>query len=133
MSLHKTGGGQEVFFSPRISPRGTGADRPSHGLHQRVDIAIRAAHIHSVPGYDGGGKDSPDRQHLLDARNHVVIEKIEESGFVVWYAVRFCISRAVLLGILGFKDPCDFLRFQVDSVESALMRADVESIAGNGG
>src|SRR6266403_1183066 len=72
-------------------------------------------------------------QHLLDACNHVVIEKIEESGFVVWYAVRFCISRAVILGVFGFKDPRDFLRFQVDSVESALMRADVESIAGNGG
>src|SRR5258708_19988261 len=86
-----------------------------------------------VPGHKGRGKDSPDRQHLLDACNHVVIEKIEESGFVVWSAVRFCISRAVLLGVFGFKDPSDFLRFQVDSVESALIRADVESIAGNGG
>src|SRR5467141_4774075 len=111
----------KVFLSPRISPRGTGADRPSHGLHQRVDIAIRAAHIHSVPGYDGGGKDSPDRQHLLDAHNHVVIEKVEEGGFVVWYAVRFCKSRAVLLGVLGLKGPGHPHRFQILNDDPALM------------
>src|SRR5437870_2495821 len=56
-------------------------------LHQRVDIAVGATYIHAVPCHCRGGKNGPDGHHLLDARNHVVIEKVGESCFVVWSAV----------------------------------------------
>src|SRR2546430_16723431 len=48
-----------------------------------LDIAVGAAHIHAVLCQCGGGKNGPYGHQLLDARNHVVIEKVEEGRFVV--------------------------------------------------
>src|SRR2546430_14045608 len=96
-----------------------------------LDIAVGAAHIHAVLCQCGGGKNGPYGHQLLDARNHVVIEKVEECRFVVWSAVGFRVAGAVLLGILGFESPRDFLCLEVDGVEPALMRANVQGLAGN--
>jgi len=115
---------------PGVVAPGMDLGAASKGLPQSVDIAVGAAHIHTVPCHRGGGKNGPYRHQLLDARNHVVIEKVGEGRFVVWSTVRFGVGGAVLLGIFGFESPRDFLSLEVDGVEPALMRANVQGLAG---
>src|SRR5713101_3731597 len=83
-------------------------------LIQRVDISVGAAYIHGVTRHRRRGKNGSDRHHFLYSGNHVVIEKVEESRFVVWGSVWFGIGRTVFPETLGFKAPSNFLRSQVN-------------------
>ena len=69
----------------------------------------------------------------MDAGNHVVVKEIGEGKFVVCGAVRLGVSGAILFRTVGCEGPREFLRFEVDGKELALMRTDIDAIAGERG
>src|SRR5262249_30336256 len=70
--------------------------------------------------------------HFGNAADHVVVEEINEGGFVFGRAVVLCVSGSNFLSAVGFESPGEFLGLQIDGEEPAIMRANVCEVTGNG-
>lgn len=52
-------------------------------LVQRIDVPVGASDVDGAVGDSRRGKNGADRHHFLDAGDHVIVEKIEEGGFIL--------------------------------------------------
>src|SRR5580704_11943882 len=102
-------------------------------LHKRVDAAVGTANIDRAVGDRRRRKNGAYRHHLLDAVNHVIVEKIGKGGFVLGRAIGLGVSCAVLFVPFRFKAPSEFLSLEIDGQKFAFVRANVEAVAGDSG
>jgi len=115
----------------RIHERGLGL----HGgeLLNRVKSAVGGAKKNRVTGNCGRGKDRAGGYHFRDAGDHVVIEEIEEDGFVVRDAVLFGVGGGILFAALGVEGPGKIFGFEINGEQTAVVGAEVREISGEGG
>jgi hypothetical protein len=57
-------------------------------LHQRVEIAVAAAHVQNLIDHDRRRKDRAYVKHSVDANDHVIIKVGRECGFILRRGVR---------------------------------------------
>jgi hypothetical protein len=107
--------------------------RQDRDLPQRVQIAVVAAEVNHAAGDRRRRKDRSYALHSGNASDEVVIETGAEDSFIVGTPIRLGKGRELLPGGVGLELPGACLSFEVDRGEPAVMRANVERVAGDGG
>src|SRR5882724_8677616 len=83
-------------------------------LRDRVKVSVGGAKQNRIACNRRGRQNRSYRKHLLNSAYHVVVERIRESGFIIWRALRIRKGRAVLPCGFGLKRPGKFLRSEID-------------------